>query len=210
MWYNHHLSALLNAVASSTDNFLVGLLLLDGKLTKQHHTFVWAIAICNAIGSLAATAAGGSVLSQSTSFYWNNNILSALAFAYLGYQEAYQNNSSSIGNSSSADNNNTRGSQVTKVPVLSQLALPMTLNNLAGGVTTGVAGVPYYVAAGYTLLVSSITMYIGAWVRQSLEQKRKAKNDTTTTTKHTQRARYLAVLLYVILGFKCLVDAHTN
>lgn len=139
-----HLDALLLALASSTDNFTVGLSV--GICHKD--LSVWenvVISLCNATGALIA-GYGGLVLSQGMPLL--APLLAATAFAYLAVQEfiAYYQQSY----------------KREEAPIhLVRLALPMTLNNLAGGVAAGAAGLSPLISALYALLASFGTMAVG-------------------------------------------------
>ena len=55
---HHHIQALMLSLASSTDNFLVGLSV--GLAQKRLLASVlWGIALCNATGTFVATTGGG-------------------------------------------------------------------------------------------------------------------------------------------------------
>jgi putative Mn2+ efflux pump MntP len=143
-----HLDALLLALASSTDNFTVGLSV--GICRKD--LSVWAnvvISVCNATGALIA-GYGGVVLSQRMPLL--APLLAATAFAYLAVQEfvAYYRQSYK------------KDAKKDEAPIhLVRLALPMTLNNLAGGVAGGAAGLSPLISALYALLASFGTMAVG-------------------------------------------------
>lgn len=145
-----HLDALLLALASSVDNFAVG---VSVGIARKRLPF-WANAIisfCNAGGALIA-GIGGSALIHRLPFQatW----LAAIAFGTLGIQEffsfAQQQGSNTKKETFAVDSKN----------VLS-LAIPMTLNNLAGGVAGGAAGLSPFITAFYGLLASYLTMTIG-------------------------------------------------
>lgn len=77
--------------------------------------------------------------------------VASLAFAHLGYQEVR----SPIGEAKKKPSQ-----QLCSY----SLALPMTLNNLAGGVAGGMAGIEGNVAFLYAFLASSIAMTSGYWI----------------------------------------------
>ena len=89
-------------------------------------------------------------------------LLAGATFAYLGYSEA-------------ASWYHSEESPLTKLAaegVVVRLAVPMTLNNLAGGVAGGVAGVSPLVAALSVLAASTLMMWgghkVGRWLGDSL------------------------------------------
>jgi putative Mn2+ efflux pump MntP len=144
-----HLDALLLALASSTDNFTVGLSV--GICHKD--LSVWenvVISVCNATGALIA-GYGGVVLSQRMPPLLAP-LLAATAFCYLAVQEFVSYYQQSYKKDAKKD----------EAPIhLVRLALPMTLNNLAGGVAGGAAGLSPLMSALYALLASFGTMAVG-------------------------------------------------
>jgi len=156
------LEAFILALASSTDNFMVG---LSVGITNRHLSLSVnvLISICNAAGAWLA-AIGGNILGENLPSFVSP-LLSAITFGGLALQEFLEfirtvqrkqqqrrqqkqqrgnenndvianNNSSDISNSSSSCNSGTS----LDISRALQLAFPMTLNNLAGGV----AGTWYY------------------------------------------------------------------
>ena len=145
-----HLDALLLALASSTDNFMVGLSVGIGHTELP----LWVngfISVCNATGALIA-GYGGVMLSQHMPLL--APILASLAFALLALQE-FRSSTFSSSDSAPPKKKFLEWSQVL------QLALPMTLNNLAGGVAGGAAGLSPVVTSSYALLASFLTMAVG-------------------------------------------------
>jgi putative Mn2+ efflux pump MntP len=143
---SYHAQALLMALASSTDNFLVG---VSVGLTRKPLSIkvLWGIALCNAVGGFLA-ASGGRLgvkylMDESTA-----NGFAGFAFAYLAWKEYVE----------SLEEASSKGAPKQ---VSLALALPMTLNNIAGGVTAGVLGVPPLWNFTYALAVSVLTMWIG-------------------------------------------------
>lgn len=141
--------ALLLAVGSSVDNLAVGLSLGLAATPLRSLLVVNAtVAACNAIGAGLATF-GGTLLGKSLPSA--APAIAALAFTYLGWQECrawWLDEASSLA-SLAVDN------------ALLSLALPMTLNNLAGGLAGGVAGIGPLTAAGLALAASFFMMYAG-------------------------------------------------
>jgi putative Mn2+ efflux pump MntP len=142
------LEAFILALASSTDNFMVG---LSVGITNRYLSLSVnvLISICNATGALLASI-GGNILGENLPSFVSP-LLSAITFGGLALQEFLEfirtvqrkekqrgyesndfianNNSSDISNSSSCNS----GTSLDISRAL-QLAFPMTLNNLAGGV----------------------------------------------------------------------------
>ena len=128
MSHHHHWQALWLALASSTDNFAVG---VSMGLRAARLEGLWEIAFCNAAGSFLASAGGRQIQFLHP--------LAAMAFLYLAWEEF--------------------GSAPNQLKLRQQwweIALPMTLNNLAGGVTAGVMGIPPTVNFVYAGLGATI------------------------------------------------------
>ena len=140
--------ALTLAFSSSTDNFAVGLsVALAGSPLPTRVNVI--IAICNAAGAMAA-ASVGVLLGQTAP-----TIAPAAAAAIFGYLAHDEFSSWSAGESSSPLARSAADGLAWK------LALPMTLNNLAGGVASGVAGVSGAFAGGCALVASYLMMECG-------------------------------------------------
>mmetsp|Transcript_16982 Transcript_16982/g.47017 ORF Transcript_16982/g.47017 Transcript_16982/m.47017 type:complete len:200 (-) Transcript_16982:1431-2030(-) len=141
------------------------------------------ISICNACGAWIASFGGIVMASRFPNLA---PMLAAMAFAYLAVQEFRDavaeerkdrsngnrrgtqpsSSTSSTSSSSAAAVTATAGSakselQQARMEDVLKLALPMTLNNLAGGVAGGAAGFSPSVTAGYALLASFLTMLVG-------------------------------------------------
>lgn len=180
---------LLLSIGSSTDNFTVGASL--GLSSKPLHIHVnLIISIANATGALISCA-GGQFL-ELFLFQGLPPILAGLAFLYLAYDE-YQSCSISLidyfrqqteaTSKTSQDKESKKGevgnsplghSTVTNTDIL-RLAIPMTLNNLAGGVAGGAAGVQPLVI-GFMAFVASFGMmllghYLGFKLGSAINQK---------------------------------------
>ena len=137
--------ALTLAFSSSTDNFAVGLsVALAGSPLPTRVNVI--IAFCNAAGAMAAASVG--VLLGRTA----PTIAPAAAAAIFGYLAHDEFSSWSAGESSSPLARSAADGLAWK------LALPMTLNNLAGGVASGVAGVSGAFAGGCALVASYLMM----------------------------------------------------
>lgn len=143
-----HLDALLLSLASSTDNFTVGISV--GFSHKRLPIWVNAfISICNAAGALVA-GLGGVILSQHIPLL--APMLASLAFGVLAIHEFHE-----FLHSSKTEEKH----QFLEISQVIRLAVPMTLNNLAGGVAGGAVGLSPLVSASYALLASFLTMAVG-------------------------------------------------
>ncbi len=156
--YNH-IDALLLAFASSTDNFTVGL----SVGIRQKSLPMWAnflISVCNATGAYTAVH-GGAWLSHFVSGNFPL-YLSALAFGGLAFSEwrQYLQHCTTEGDIDAES--------MQKFQEVLTLAVPMTLNNLAGGVAGGAAGLTPEIMATYALLASFVTMWAGHSVGKHL------------------------------------------
>ena len=146
------LEAFLLALASSTDNFMVGLSvgISNRRLSFGVNAFV---SICNATGAWLA-GIGGSALGQNLPPYVSP-LLSALTFGGLALREFWEflqsarrkrrrqleeegkhrtNEQSYTDINKRAEGDAAGSSGNLDISRAMQLALPMTLNNLAGGV----------------------------------------------------------------------------
>ena len=162
--WTQHLDAFLLAVASSTDNFTVGLSvgISNGGEKYQFGSLPeWVnavISFSNAFGAFIA-GFGGMWLSHIVPSYVAP-LLAAIAFGILAIQEYYQSKQAHQHLQQSDDNRKSSSSQQQKsssskgwnITEVIQLALPMTLNNLAGGVAGGAAGLSPFMSASYALI----------------------------------------------------------
>ncbi len=134
------LDAFLLALASSTDNFMVGLSvgISNQSLSLGANAL---ISVCNASGAWLASF-GGSALGKSLPPHLPP-LLSALAFGALAFKEfwefaeglrrkkkLHQNKK----DENIMDTNSTSSDKNLNISRAFHLAIPMTLNNLAGGV----------------------------------------------------------------------------
>lgn len=176
------LEAFLLALASSTDNFMVGLSvgITNRSLSLGVNAF---ISICNATGAWLA-GFGGSALGQSLPPYVSP-LLSAITFGGLAFREFVdffetvrkkrklerkekENENHPLSESNKyaeteipgISNSSSSASNLDMSRAI-QLAFPMTLNNLAGGVAGGAIGVSPLQAGLYGLLASFLTMALG-------------------------------------------------
>lgn len=149
MWY-----AFLLACGSSTDNFAVGASL--GLLHKPLHATANAIiSLLNAAGAFVA-AAGGHILGELAPTM--AVIFAALIFGYLAADELIAWKSGD-----GAESTLTMDSRSSKnyLKEAMRIAVPMTLNNLAGGVAGGAAGIDPRTAGTLALLASYCMMKMG-------------------------------------------------
>lgn len=182
MYTSQHVKALFISLASSTDNFLIG---LSVGLTRKplSSKVLWGIALCNAAGCLVATS-GGSLGVHYLMDERTANVIACIAFAYLAWNEysevSFQETTSSPPRQVSLD-----------------LALPMTLNNLAGGVAAGVVGVSPLWNFAYALLMSAVTMWIGFQLGMVFSSVSPSRGLIT----------YGPIVLYSALSLQSLLDA---
>ena len=138
--------ALFLAVGSSLDNLAVGVTL--GVTGQRLQPWVnMTIAVCNAAGALLASY-GGSLLGDTAPRL--APLLAGSVFAYLGFSEGrswWHEEPSPL-------------AQLAAEGLVARLAIPMTLNNIAGGVAGGVAGVSPVLAA-FCVLAASFLMMAG-------------------------------------------------
>lgn len=186
-----HWQALLIAAASSTDNFVVGISVGLSK-RKTVTLLVFGIAGANALGCLLATVSGeaaSSILFHSKVQYG----LAGLVFLWLSYQEIRQDSDSGT----MADPHSSH----SEVELLGKLAIPMTLNNLAGGVATGIAGVSPAVASFYAFWASVIFMYVGVWLGSRIVRTKRKSGSVETL------ASRWSCVLYGLLACQSFVQA---
>eukprot|EP00549_Striatella_unipunctata_P012139 CAMPEP_0118710648 /NCGR_PEP_ID=MMETSP0800-20121206/23527_1 /TAXON_ID=210618 ORGANISM="Striatella unipunctata, Strain CCMP2910" /NCGR_SAMPLE_ID=MMETSP0800 /ASSEMBLY_ACC=CAM_ASM_000638 /LENGTH=218 /DNA_ID=CAMNT_0006614911 /DNA_START=68 /DNA_END=724 /DNA_ORIENTATION=- len=163
------LYAFMLAIASSTDNFTVGL--SWGWSRQKHygdsiHQNALLISICNALGAFWSSV-GGVTLSQHSNQYLNPSYLASFAFGYLAIKEWRSGNEDDDNNDDDEKNKNEETSSSSSLlsyywTIAVQYALPMTLNNVAGGVVGGVSGKITPFTACWTALVASfLCMVVG-------------------------------------------------
>lgn len=177
--WTQHLHALLLAMASSTDNFAVGFSVGIKRQPLPLSVNV-IIAVCNAAGALLAATVGGT-LTGILSFA---PILASFAFAFLGLQQ--------VCNTTNANT----------PPLTLSLALPMTLNNLAGGVAGGVVGIQPNVAFLYALVASLVAMAMGHWVACALFARSESFRGASSS-----RDSVVAAIIYFALSLVTLYEA---
>jgi putative Mn2+ efflux pump MntP len=196
---DHHWQALVLAFASSTDNFLVGL--CTGLVGKPLPVAVlWGISICNAAGSLVATAGGAFCANTLHATAHLQHGLAAAAFGYLAWIEYRE-----LPPTTATSSNQTGSSSSSRQQASLSLALPMTLNNLAGGVAGGVVGLSAVTASLYALFISVITMWVGYKLGRVMYGRQSQQG--TTLWKSSHRSVYFSILLYSLLSLQSLWEA---
>ena len=148
--------AVVLAVGSSVDNLAVGITVG----VTGHRLQPWVngvVASCNAAGTLLASI-GGSMMGDTTPTL--APLLAGSVFMYLGFSEG---RSWWLGEESPL-------AQLAAQGLVARLAVPMTLNNFAGGVAGGVAGVSPLVAAASVLVASFFLMAGGHSVGRYLDK----------------------------------------
>jgi putative Mn2+ efflux pump MntP len=153
---------------------------------------IWGIAICNAITALATVRFAkqiGAVFSPAL-----QNSAAGLVFLSLAWNEVR-------GGTDRAEAKNENALQLSQWTLLVQLAIPMSLNNMAGGVASGIAGVSASLASFHALLASVLFMESGVYL---------GRRWTTKDHHHDQlqeRAMFWSSALYALLGFQCFYSA---
>lgn len=225
---HEHLDALLLALASSTDNLTVGITVGIRRKALPH----WAnacISLCNAGGAWIAGHGGvwfsNAVASTNNESGNSSNsfplYFSALAFGLLAFSEwkGYREEMDAAKgkkDDSTTTGNNDDGSMPSAKSMASfwsvlQLAIPMTLNNLAGGVAGGAAGLPPELSAMYALLSSFLTMWvghrIGCRLGAAMTQGTKTKQSRLGFRSAWLHPSFLSALLLAMLSFLTLKEA---
>jgi len=256
--FRTHFDAFLLAVASSTDNFMVGVSVglsspsssaatttttavppkkIDDNL-YQFYKVNLVVALCNASGTLLATYSGTSLRdlpqyalktlaaavssSSSPETYTVNlpieSILAGMAFLYLAWKEYKEDNDDTMdkaaGNGYDEDEKIKKSSNQSKQLSYS-IAIPMTLNNLAGGVAGGVLGLSVVQTTCYAFLVSLGSMALGhavasrivTWQAQRLQHPNNnsryhSKDSTTSTAASMKWCKQVSILIYILLSLQ--------
>lgn len=138
------------SVSSSLDNFAVGTSLgvAQNPLSIKLNAIV---SFCNAVGALCSSEVGAFLGSMAPSIAC---LSAAAVFGWLGICEA----------ASFRKDEASPLSSLAAAGVAWRLALPMTLNNLAGGVAGGLAGVHSLTMGFGAALASFFMMYLGYWL----------------------------------------------
>ena len=148
-------TAAVLSLGSSTDNFAIGASLgIAGLMLKLKFNVL--IAAANGVGALVAAAGAHAIGQMANSFgLW----IAASVFAYLAWQE---------GGSLWAGEPASPLLKLAERGVALQLAVPMTLNNLAGGIAGGVVGIGPLLAGSSAFCASFAMMATGFFVGQRL------------------------------------------
>ena len=220
-----HIDSCLLAVASSTDNLAVGIsagLLSSTTSSRQAMTqdrvhfyrVNFVVALCNAAGtfvssyggrslsrvpSLALLKVAAAVTSSSSPETYSLNFkpesaIAAIAFAYLAWQE-YSEGSIEIYND--------RGDEKSKKAsrgLSYSIALPMTLNNLAGGLAGGALGLSAIQATSYAFAVSFLSMSFGYYLATRLVKR------ATPSAFAPRWCQVMAISIYLLLCLQSLLD----
>jgi putative Mn2+ efflux pump MntP len=139
------LLAILLSISSSTDNFVVGtsVALAGGPHSVRVNSI---IAVCNSLAALSSAAFGALAGDAAPMIA---PLAAAAIFSYLAFDEV---------RSLRGGEDMSPLAQKALTGVVWRLALPMSLNNLAGGVASGVAGVgPTF--AGLAAFLASYIMF---------------------------------------------------
>jgi len=148
------------ALGSSTDNFAIGASLgIAGLMLKLKFNVL--IAAANALGAFVAAAGGLAIGQVADSFgLW----IAALLFGYLAWQEGISlwagEPASPLQKIAAQANGN--------MAIAVQFAVPMTLNNLAGGIAGGVVGISPWLSGTSAFCASFAMMATGFFVGQRL------------------------------------------
>ena len=136
------------AISSSTDNFAVGASLGLSGLTVSIQ-FNLVIASANAFGAFVAAAGGNKIgeLAEGAGSW-----LACAVFLYLAWQEG-----ASLWDGEDAS----PLLRLASEGVAMRLAVPMTLNNIAGGVAGGVVGISPQLASITAFFASFLMMLVG-------------------------------------------------
>ena len=141
-------TAILLALSSSTDNFAVGMsVALSGAVLPFRVNAI--VAVCNAFGALAAAAAGELLGAAAPALAPAG---AAAIFLLLARDE--------IESYRAGDDVSPLATSAAQ-GLAWKLAPPMTLNNLAGGVASGVVGISPMPAFVHALLASLVMMQLG-------------------------------------------------
>ena len=152
MWH-----AILLACGSSTDNFAVGTSLgISNKSLSSSTNAI--ISFFNAFGAYISASGGYYLLGRLAPAY--ATLFAALIFSYLSIDDfnAYRHKRS--------DNGTDRSSSTLRMKSDSprdalRIAIPMTLNNIAGGAAGGAVGIGALTAGVAALLASFCMMKLG-------------------------------------------------
>jgi putative Mn2+ efflux pump MntP len=222
MMLQTHVDTVLLAVASSTDNLMVGISVGLSSKKPANQQFVMlnlVVALCNASGTLLATYCGDALKklperalkrlaeavssSSSPEAYILNfsmgSLLAGMAFAYLAWKECTDTNNNGRDGIKSDDEQDktSKGSRHSCA-----IAFPMTLNNLAGGVAAGAMGMPVFEATLYAFVVSLGSMALG----HSLATRVVDMQQTYGSTAASTWCKKLSILVYLLLSLQSFLN----
>lgn len=174
------LQLLMLSCTSSLDNFVVGITLgMNGELPLQLNVVVSS---ANSFGALASTKVGALLGGAAPSFA---GALAGSIFLYLAAQEAF---GFYTGEESQLAGLALKGSAW-------KLALPMTLNNVAGGVAGGLTG------------FSPLAMGAAAWAASFGLMALGHRTGRLGKNASALDPRLIACAAFATLGFQQLADA---
>lgn len=167
MWY-----AILLACGSSTDNFAVGTSLgLSNKPLSLSANAI--ISLLNASGAYLS-ATGGHVLGEFAPIL--ATIFAAIIFGYLSTDEFISHRKRQKSNVEATSSLTMESGSAGEAL---RIALPMTLNNLAGGAAGGAAGIDALPAGGAALVASFCMMKFGHIIGKHLVKSIGSDIDTS-------------------------------
>lgn len=146
---------LVLAISSSTDNFAIGLsVALAGSPLSPGVNAI--IALCNGLGATVG-AMFGSIIESSAPLA--APLIAAGIFLYLAQEEviSWKNAEDCSPLARSAAQG-----------LIWRLALPMSLNNIGGGLASGLIGITPILAGGFALLASYVMMAFGHFLGMRL------------------------------------------
>ena len=211
-FYSDCLYYILISVGSSTDNFSVGLSVGLSKGDKLPFFANLTISICNALGAYVSSGIGSQIDRVLSPFLGESSIavtyfIAGVAFFYLAYEEYTQFVlKRKLQKEWKKENKGYPPIEEHQLDMWSvfKLAIPMTLNNVAGGVAGGSTGmVPekYCLAA---FIASFTLMQIGFMLGKRI------KKIGFCAAQHTFETEILSSSLYSILGFCQLYDCFST
>ncbi len=211
-FYSDWLYYILISVGSSTDNFSVGLSVGLSKGDKLPFFANLTISICNALGAYISSGVGSQIDKVLSPFLGESSIavtylIAGVAFFYLAYEEYAQLVlKRKLKLKWKKENKNPPPMDEHNLDMWSvfKLAIPMTLNNVAGGVAGGSTGMipeKYCIAA----FVASFTL-----MQTGFMLGKYIKKIGICAAKHTFETEILSSSLYAILGFCQLYDCFSS
>ena len=213
-------AALLNAISSSTDNFVVGFGIGIRGISLGFH-FNIIISFANALGAFCSTFFGATLLDYTrykdgTSSINLPSFLSSAIFLLLAIMEfqAYWMQRQNRGEPKASSCSDSNFQMAPNVPDKSQsiksamkLAFPMTLNNLASGVAGGIGGYSAIAMFGYAFFASFFLMIVGSFVGYVLYQNNmKLMSNASNTINGEQDFALVSCALFLVLAWMQVYD----